>query len=138
NLTTGKLDAVLNGHSDRVLSVVYNRDGSRLLTTSCDSTARLWDASRGTLLHTFKGHTWWVWSAAFSPSEDAIVTAGQDRKCILWRLDQPDEAPDPTKLHIFTGHSGPVYSAVFSPDGQYIVSGGYGNNLLIWNRSEAK
>jgi WD40 repeat protein len=137
DVETGKLVRAFHGHTERVLSVTFNSDGTRLLTGSYDGTARLWDTATGEELRAFKGHTWWVWSAAFSPSEDAIVTAGQDRKCIVWPLDQPEDV-DSQELCIFTGHDGPVYSAVFSPDGQYIISGGYDQRILIWHRDEAR
>jgi WD40 repeat protein len=136
NIESGKLVQSLGGHTDHVLSVAYNADGTRLLTSSCDFTARLWDLTTGETLRTFRGHTWWVWSAAFSPQEDAVVTAGQDRKCIVWPISGGNA--DAKKLHIFTGHDGPVYSAEFSPDGQFIASGGYDNRVLVWRREEAK
>ncbi|MEX2142795.1 MAG: protein kinase [Pirellulales bacterium] len=140
NVDTGELVRTLSGHTERVLSVVYNADGTRLLTASYDKTARLWDSATGECLRTLSGHTWWVWSAAFSPNEDAVVTAGQDRKCIIWPLDdkQGKEDGGAQGLRIFTGHDGPVYSAIFSPDGQYVVSGGYDQRLLVWSRDQAK
>ncbi|HJS08803.1 MAG TPA: protein kinase [Pirellulales bacterium] len=137
NIDSGKSICVFQGHTDAVTSVVYSADGTRLLTASCDATARLWDTAAGALQRTFRGHTWWVWSAAFSPAEDAIVTAGQDRKCILWPLDRSDQI-DSGALLIFSGHAGPVYSAVFSPNGQSIVSAGYDGRVLVWNRDQAK
>jgi len=137
NIDAGELVRVIRGHTDAVLSVTYNADGSRLLSSSSDNTARLWNTESGALVRTFRGHTWWVWSAAFSPDEKAIVTAGQDRKCIVWPLEGVDDA-DLKALRIFTGHEGPVYSAAFSPDGNYIVSGGYDKRVLVWRREEAQ
>jgi len=35
------------GHTDRVRSIVFSPDGSRVLTASYDRTARVWDANTG-------------------------------------------------------------------------------------------
>jgi WD40 repeat protein len=35
----------LKGHADKILSVVFSRDGQRIVTASQDKTARIWDAT---------------------------------------------------------------------------------------------
>src|SRR3712207_7661634 len=47
-------------------AVAFSPDGSHLLSASYDSTLKLWHASTGQLARTFKGHTHWVTSVAFS------------------------------------------------------------------------
>ncbi|MEH2118718.1 nSTAND1 domain-containing NTPase, partial [Nostoc sp.] len=42
----------LEGHSDRVISVVFSPDGQRLASASDDKTIKLWDAATGKLLQT--------------------------------------------------------------------------------------
>lgn len=119
-------------HQDAVLSVQFSKDGSKLLTAGYDGSARLWDVAKGTLLKTYKGHTWWVWDAKFSPKEDKLVTASQDGKAILWETDTAKPSTP------FTGHDGPIYSAAFSPDGVLIATGGYDRRILIWNPNDVR
>jgi eukaryotic-like serine/threonine-protein kinase len=47
DVATGRLDAVLRGHSDRVESVVYRPDGKQIATGARDRTVRLWEPATG-------------------------------------------------------------------------------------------
>ena len=65
---TGIKLAVLHGHHDGVLSAVFDPSGTRVLTASADTTARLWDAATGAELVVLRGHEDKVLSAVFDPS----------------------------------------------------------------------
>jgi WD40 repeat protein/serine/threonine protein kinase len=136
-------DGTPRGHQDAILSVVYSRDGKRLLTSSYDNTARLWDLEKPEEIRVFRGHDWWVWSAAFSPDERWIVTASQDGSAIVW------DAESGAARVTFRGHAGPVYNAVFAPGNGnqpaasrrrgerepipgLIASGGYDKRVILW------
>ena len=67
-----------------VNSAVFSPDGSRIVTASSDSTARLWDAKTGIVLATLSGHTGPVWSAVFGPDGSRVVTASDDNTARLW------------------------------------------------------
>ena len=56
----------------------------RIVTGSCDQTAKVWDAQTGTLLLELKGHTEPVMSVAFSPDGSRIITASADRTAKVW------------------------------------------------------
>jgi len=134
---SGQTDGVL-GHTDAVMGLSYSRDGRRLLTCSFDKTVRLWNLQTGMHLKAFKGHSGWVWSAAFAPPpspeerETRIVTAGQDGTAIVWDI-ETQKAGVP-----FAEHKGPVYSAAFSPDGKYVVSAGADNRVLMWDPADVR
>mgnify|MGYP002629194182 CR=1 FL=1 len=122
-------------HTDAVLSVRFSKNlegGQKLLTTSYDNTARLWNVATGTQERRFLGHNWWVWDAQFSPDEKKIVTASQDGTAIVWDV-QTGESGAP-----FTGHHGPVYSAAFSSTGDAVVTGGYDKRVLVWRPSDVR
>ena len=137
---SGKPAGVFRGHRDDVLSIVFSKDGSRLLTASADQSARLWDVSDRTLIREFLGHTWWVWSARFSPDEKQLVTAGRDGTAIVWDTETGEPGPP------FTGHrDGSVYAAVFltpdrknAPKHQVVASAGYDRRVLVWDPSEVQ
>ncbi len=132
NAATGAPIRKFVGHGDDVLSVAFSHDSRRLLTSSYDNSARLWDVESGRELHKYLGHNWWVWSAAFSADESRIVTASQDGTVIVWNTETTQPGSP------FTGHTGPVYAAAFSPDGEYVVSGGYDNRVLLWRPSDVQ
>ena len=110
---TSRLKAQLNGHEGSVLTAVFNRDGTRILTVggttgsvvSPDKTARLWDGERGTEIAMLKGHEGSVLCAVFSPDGTRILTCSQDKTARLW------DAMHGTPIHVFRGHSGFVPGA---------------------------
>ncbi len=116
------------GHTEGVLSITFSKDGTRLLTSSYDKTARLWELETGKQLRRFWGHNWWVWDANFSTDERRVVTASQDGTAVIWSVETGQQGAP------FTGHQGPVYSAHFSPDPEstHVVTGGYDRRILLW------
>lgn len=130
NADTGEQVSSLAGHEDGVVSVVYSRDGKRLLSTSFDNTARLWEVATGREIQKFTGHSWWVWDADFSPDEKQIVTASQDGTAMVWSTATGQHGPP------FMGHQGPVYAVAFSSDGQKVATGGADKRVLIWKPSD--
>ncbi len=68
----------------------FSPDGVRILTTSRDNTAKLWDAASGKLIASFD-HQDAVRSAAFSPDGAWIVTPSSDKTAKLWDLATPVE-----------------------------------------------
>jgi WD40 repeat protein len=79
--------------------------------------------------HLIKGHEDGVFSVAFSPDGNRIVSGSGDKTIRLWDtsgnlIGQP-----------FQGHEGWVLSVAFSPDGNRIVSGGYDNTIRLWDTS---
>lgn len=115
-------------HTEGVLSIAFSKDGSKLLTSSYDKTARLWDLKTGKQLRQFWGHNWWVWDANFSTDEKRVVTASQDGTAVIWSVATGEHGAP------FTGHQGPVYSAHFSPDpdSTQVITSGYDRRILLW------
>jgi WD40 repeat protein len=67
-----------SGHTSYVVSVEWSPDGDRILTTSGDGTARIWDAATGQERATLRGNNSDVGSAAWSHNGRYIVTADSD------------------------------------------------------------
>jgi WD40 repeat protein len=65
---------------------VFDPSGSHALTTSFDSTARLWDASTGAQLAVLRGHGGSVSSAVFDPTGTRVLTASYDHTARIWRV----------------------------------------------------
>jgi WD40 repeat protein len=77
-------------------------------------------------LQTFKGHSDWVSSVAFSPNGNTIATGSHDNTVKLWSLDGRG-------IQTFTGHSSYVTSVAFSPDGKSIATGSGDGNVKLWS-----
>ena len=79
--------AELKGHTGWVNSAAFSNDGSRVVTTSNDDTARIWQTATGVLITELKGHANVVTSAAFSEDGLRVVTASNDKTARIWRTD---------------------------------------------------
>ena len=118
---------LFQGHLDNVSSVAFSPDGTCIVSSSIDSTIRLWDLEGNAIGSPFQGHSYAVLSVAFSPDGQTIVSGSNDRTIRLWDLEgNPIGKP-------FYGHSATVRSVVFSPDGTRIVSGSSDQTLRLWD-----
>ena len=85
----------------------YSPDGTRIVTTSSDNTARIWDARSGALVTVLAGHGDSVRSAAYSPDGTRIVTASYDKTARIW------DARTGKQIAVLIGHSGMCISRHF-------------------------
>jgi eukaryotic-like serine/threonine-protein kinase len=122
----------LRGHVQAVCAVAVSPDGTRMVTGSEDTTAKMWDADTGHELRTLKGHTSWIRSAAFSPDGRRIVTGGGDQTARVW------EAATGRGLLALKGHGAPITSVTFSPDGQRILTGSQDATARIWEAADGR
>src|SRR5580704_12044201 len=117
----------LAGHAALVNGASFSPDGARVVTSSWDRTARVWDAETGKALIALSAHKFWVSSAAFSPDGSRIVTASWDKTARVW------DAKTGAVLAILSGHTGPVNSAMFSPDGSRVITTSNDNTERGWD-----
>jgi WD40 repeat protein len=75
----------------------------------------------------FKGHEDEVWSVAFSPDSQRIVSGSADHTMRLW-----DAMTGKLMGTLMEGHEKAVLSVAFSPDGQRIVSGSEDRTVRVW------
>lgn len=113
-------------HNDVVTGVAFSPDGKRLLTSSWDATARLWDAAGGTLLLTL-AHDQPIYAAAFSPDGSLVATAGTDGKARLF------DSQTGALRHTLAGHEDRIRGVAFSPDGKKLVTAGGDATARIWD-----
>jgi|GEM_PF-5933178 len=67
-----------------VVTVRFSPDGKRILTSSSDTTAKIFKADSGRLLMTLSGHDKFLVGAEFSRDGRLVLTAGSDGKVKLW------------------------------------------------------
>jgi len=127
-----KIRAVLKGHAGAVNVASFSPDGRRIVTASCDNTARVWDAESGKEIALLKAHEDWVRSASFSRDGRRIVTASDDHTARVW------DAESGTEIAGLRGHENWLLSASFSPDGQRIVTASYDNMARLWDVSRTE
>ncbi|KYC40813.1 hypothetical protein WA1_24630 [Scytonema hofmannii PCC 7110] len=72
---------------DRVYGLGFDSRSQLIATASGGKIAQVWNVSSGERISTFTGHSNWVWSAAFSPDSNFVVTSGSVETPLhrLWR-----------------------------------------------------
>jgi WD40 repeat protein len=118
---------ILQGHRDRVFSVVFSPDDQWLASASADRTIKLWNPHTGQCLRTLHGHHSWVWSIAVHPDGQRLASASYDHTIKLWDVQTGD------CLQTWQGHNSSVLAIAFAPDGRTAVSGGYGQLIKRWD-----
>ncbi|WP_371164112.1 NACHT domain-containing protein [Buchananella felis] len=121
------IPSTLTGHTDRVAFGAYSPDGTTILTTSWDNTARIWDATTDQALHTLTGHTSPVAFGAYSPDGTTILTTSEDGTARIW------DATTGQALHTLTGHTDWVAFGAYSPDGTTILTTSEDGTARIWD-----
>jgi len=81
----------------------------------------------GTTLYTYRGHSDWVWSVAWSPDGKRIASASGDETAQVW------DAMNGDNLNRYTGHTASVYAVAWSPDGRRIASASYDKTVQVWD-----
>jgi WD40 repeat protein len=86
-----------------------------------DKTIRLWDVASGRELRCLHGHLNSVWSVAFSPDGNTVVSGSVDNTLRLWNV-----ASGQCVAILFTTADGWV---AFTPDGRYKFGGNLGGSF---------
>ena len=119
---------VFYGHTARVWRTIWSKDDSRILTTSEDKTARIWDAATGKLLVKLANST----RAAWSEDDSRLLTTSTDNAARIW------DAATGKLLVTLTGHTGPVTQATWSKDDSRILTTSDDHTARIWNAATGK
>ncbi|KIJ45050.1 hypothetical protein M422DRAFT_29906 [Sphaerobolus stellatus SS14] len=123
----------LIGHSGPVYSVAFDPlSGSStppryLLSSSADSTARLWSMDTLTNVVAYRGHHGPVWDAQWSPMGIYFATASRDRTARLWSTDRI------SALRVYAGHLSDVDCVKFHPNSLYLATGSSDWTCRLWD-----
>ncbi|MEX0716716.1 MAG: protein kinase [Planctomycetaceae bacterium] len=123
-------EPTFTGHADAVLSAAFDHAGKRIVTSSRDRTARIWDAASGAARTFEEGHEFLASTAICFPDEPTVLTAAIDGTVRLW------DAENGTQFARLEG-TGRYAVAALSRDGRWILTGGNGNEARLWEVARA-
>jgi telomerase protein component 1 len=127
---TGDEVAVLEGHGNWVVSLVFSRDGRRLATASWDNTARVWDAALGVSEATFKGHSRRLTSIRWSYRDNALLASSASDGTI--RVLDVDQGIERHALSC----GAPVSDCQFSIDDSLLVGALWTGQVIVFSTYE--
>lgn len=111
----------MEGHKNRVISVVISPDGRYALTLDGFS-MKLWKVSNGTKIRSFGEQKIWIGSIAISQDGRYVISGSRDKTMKLWDISNG------TAIRSFKGFTNYVDAVALSPDGLSVLSGA--NNIL--------
>jgi WD40 repeat protein len=122
----------LTGHGGEVTGLAFLPAGTKLVSSSNDSTSRIWDVAGGTSGAPFSsGHGGYC--VAVSPDGATIATGGNaDKSVRLWSNDGGRNTAT------LTGHTAWVRAVAFSPDGNTLATGSFDNTARLWDAHTGK
>jgi len=128
----GRPRRILKGHSHFISSLSLSQDSRFALSSSWDSTIRLWDLAKGTTTRRFVSHTKDVLSVAFSAENRQIASGSRDKQLKIWNT--LGECKYTVEQN---GHTDWVSCVRFSPEVKngILVSASWDRTIKVWDSS---
>jgi WD40 repeat protein len=125
NSGVGTLALTFTKHQSIVTAVRFTPNDSLLVTSSVDSTVKIWERASGKVRKTLRqpqGISYMDLSA-----DGRYVATGSYDSCVrIWRV------ADGSLLHLLKGHQGTVWTVAFSADGKQLASSGDDATIRVW------
>ncbi len=124
----GPLIRTMSNHPDHNLMIIaLTPDGSRLLSTSFNSPAKVWNLGTGRIERTISfGHIY-IDVLAFSPNGKQVISGSRSGKIDLWNFRTGEHE------RTLSDTINSVTDLVVSPNGRFLVSASDDNSLKIWD-----
>jgi WD40 repeat protein len=125
------LRLVFDKHRDIVTSVRFTSSDSLVVTSSVDSTIKIWRKETGEIVKEIK-HPCAIAYMDVSADGNYAVTGGYDSTTRVWHI------KDGVLVKEFKGHIGTVWHVAISADNRKIASGGNDGVINIWDVETGK
>ncbi|KAK0426231.1 hypothetical protein QR680_009598 [Steinernema hermaphroditum] len=119
---------LLQGHQSTVYSVSFSPDKRLLLSSSLDSTIRLWTIAQRKNVVVYRLNSP-VWQVQFSPRSYYFACASSDGTAMVWATDRMQP------LRVLTGALSDVSCIDYHPNCNYVVGGSDDRCVRLWDVS---
>lgn len=126
-ISTGETVHRLQGHTQKVYSVVLDHERNRCISGSMDNLVKVWSLDTGSVLYTLEGHSSLV--GLLDLQQDRLVSAAADFTLRIW---EPETGICKSLLK---AHTGAI--TCFQHDGQKVISGS-DRTLKMWDVKDGK
>lgn len=114
---------VMSGHQDQILDLAFSPDGNRMISTSKDQTAKIWEYQKPTL-KALRGSNR-ISTVAIAENQ-TYLTGSWEGVLTLWN-EQADS------LWTCQAHEDKIVASLFSPDEKHILSISQDGFFKLWN-----
>lgn len=131
DLLSGKVTVLVNDNTQRMLSVKFNADGTKLAFGVDDKTnkrglVRIFDFNTREMIQ-FTGHRAGVTDVEFSADGKLLASSGADKRLFLWILDNPEQLPI-----TMDNNNGFIWDIAFTPGSQYLIAACSESEIRVW------
>ena len=124
NKNTAKPKMAIN-HWDAFFDLDISSDSLFIAAATRDGVIKLINLETMQIFE-LRGHEGAVYSVAFMPMGDALISAGDDRLIKSWKTDISKQ------VFTFSGHTTYIPAITYSPDDRYIASSGWDSTIKLW------
>ena len=102
------------------------RRGQLVAAAGDDHSIQIWRVADGKQVAVLEGHTDWVRSVVFTPDGRRLITAGDDGRVLLWRVDEVGRPP----VEVYRQEPS-LFDVALSPHGDRLFCAGFDGKLKI-------
>ena len=124
---TGALLEEFSAGPAGIEQMVFSRDGRRVLTSSSENTARVWESGTWRPVTPALAHQGRIESIRFSPDDARVLTASQDGTAQVWNATNGQRVAPPLR------HARALQAAAFSADGRLVATASADGTARVWD-----
>lgn len=115
------------GHDGPITNLHFSSDYKYLLSSSQDSTIRIWSMKTSKEISKFEGHIGSVNSIAINSNNSEIVSGGSDYSVGWWDVERG------CLIRKQRWHTGAVNSVCYNDNCEFTISGSFDSKVKIWD-----